>query len=81
MNSSGIEDLKYFDNTVKSEVVTCSDVFRVQQSCHLEHSLLQRRLIIYNPMEIQIKFITIDVGAKPFVHNKQNRWQRKNVTY
>jgi hypothetical protein len=73
MNSSGIEYLKYFGNTVKSEVVTCSDIFRVQQSCHMEYSPVQRRLIIFNLKETQVKFIIIDIGLKPFVHNKKHR--------
>jgi hypothetical protein len=73
MNSSGIEHLKYFDNTVKSEGITCSDIFRVQQSCHMEYSPVQRRLIIYNLKETQEKFIIIDMGAKPFVNNKKPR--------
>ena len=73
MNSSGIEHLKYFDNTVKSKVVTCSDIFKIQQSCQMEYSPVQRRLIIYNPKETQVKFIIIDIGAKLFVHNKKHR--------
>jgi hypothetical protein len=81
MNSSGIEHLKDFGNTVKNGVVASSDVFRVQQSCHLEYSFVQRRLIIYNLKETPVKFIIMHVEAKPFVHNKKHRWQRKNVTY
>jgi hypothetical protein len=73
MNSSGIEHLKYFDNIFKSEVVTCSDIFRVQQSCHMEYSPVQRRMIIYNLKETQVKFIIIDIDAKPFFNNKKHR--------
>jgi hypothetical protein len=73
MNSSGIEHLKYFDNTVKSKVVTCSDIFKIQQSCQMEYSPVQRRLIIYNQKESKVKFIDIDIDAKPFVNNKKRR--------
>ena len=73
MNRSGIEHLKYFDNTVKSEGVTCLDIFRVQQSCHMEYSPVQKRLIIYNLMKIQKEFIIIDMSTRPFVNNKKPR--------
>jgi len=73
MNSSGVEHLKDFGNTVKSGVVASSDVFRVQQSCHIEYSSVQRRFIIYNLKETRVKFIIMAVGAKPFVNNKKHR--------
>jgi hypothetical protein len=73
MNSPGIEHLKYFDNTVKSEAITYYDMFRVQQSCHMGYSPVQRRLIIFNLKKTREKFIIIDMGAKPFVHNKKPR--------
>jgi hypothetical protein len=73
MNSSGIEHLKDFGDTVKSGVVASSDVIMIQQSCHIEYSSVQRGLIIYNLKETRVKFIIIDVGEKPFINNKKHR--------
>ncbi|HSQ84643.1 MAG TPA: hypothetical protein VLM43_07955, partial [Desulfobacterales bacterium] len=70
MNGSGIEHLKYFENSFNREVIICFYIFRIQQSCHLECSPVQRKLLIYKLLRIQINLIKIDVGAKPFVNNK-----------